>query len=38
MWTTVAQFKWIDAVEVLIAAFVAYQLLLMFRGTRVPQR
>ncbi len=37
MWTTIAQFKWIDAVDVLIVAFVAYQLLLMFKGTRALQ-
>lgn len=37
MWTTIAQFTWIDAVDVLIVAFVAYQLLLMFKGTRALQ-
>jgi hypothetical protein len=38
MRTTVAQFKWIDAVDVLIVAFAAYQLLLMFKGMRALQR
>jgi diadenylate cyclase len=37
MWSTIAQFGWIDAVDVLIMAFVAYQLLLMFKGTRALQ-
>lgn len=37
MWSTIAQFGWIDAVDVLIVAFVAYQLLLMFKGTRALQ-
>ncbi|MDE2179933.1 MAG: diadenylate cyclase CdaA [candidate division NC10 bacterium] len=37
MWSTIVQFGWIDAVDVLIVAFVAYQLLLMFKGTRALQ-
>jgi uncharacterized protein (TIGR00159 family) len=37
MWTTIAQFTWIDIVDVLIVAFVFYQLLLMFKGTRALQ-
>lgn len=37
MWSTIAQFTWIDAVDVLIVAFVVYQLLLMFKGTRALQ-
>ncbi|PWB81600.1 MAG: TIGR00159 family protein [Candidatus Methylomirabilota bacterium] len=37
MWSTVTQFGWVDAVDVLIIAFVAYQLLLMFKGTRALQ-
>lgn len=37
MWSTIAQFRWIDAVDVLIVAFAVYQLLLMFKGTRAPQ-
>lgn len=37
MWSTIAQFRWIDAVDVLIVAFVVYQLLLMFKGTRALQ-
>ncbi len=32
-----AQFLWIDALDVLIVAFVIYQLLLLFRGTRAIQ-
>jgi uncharacterized protein (TIGR00159 family) len=34
MWATMAQFRWIDALDVLIVAFAVYQLLLMFRGTK----
>lgn len=37
MWATIAQFRWIDAVDVLIVAFVIYQLLLMFKGTKAVQ-
>lgn len=37
MWSTIAQFRWVDAVDVLIVAFVAYQLFLMFKGTRALQ-
>jgi uncharacterized protein (TIGR00159 family) len=37
MWATVAQFRWIDAVDVLIVAFAVYQLLLMFKGTKALQ-
>lgn len=37
MWSTILQFGWIDVVDVLIMAFVAYQLLLMFKGTRALQ-
>lgn len=34
---TIAQFRWIDALDVLIVAFAVYQLLLMFRGTKALQ-
>ncbi len=34
MWGTMAQFRWIDALDVLIVAFAVYQLLLMFKGTK----
>ncbi|MGH7369385.1 MAG: diadenylate cyclase CdaA, partial [Candidatus Methylomirabilaceae bacterium] len=34
MWGTIGQFRWIDALDVLIVAFAVYQLLLMFKGTR----
>jgi diadenylate cyclase len=34
MWGTIAQFRWIDGLDVLIVAFTIYQLLLMFRGTK----
>ncbi len=34
MWATIAQFRWIDALDVLIVAVAVYQLLLMFKGTR----
>lgn len=37
MWSTIAQFRWIDAMDVLIVAFAVYQLLLMFRGTKALQ-
>ena len=37
MWATIAQFRWIDALDVLIVAFAVYQLLLMFKGTRALQ-
>lgn len=37
MWGTVAQFRWIDALDVLIVAFAVYQLLLMFKGTKALQ-
>jgi diadenylate cyclase len=37
MWATLAQFRWIDAVDVLIVAFAVYQLLLMFKGTKALQ-
>ena len=37
MWSTTAQFRWIDAVDVLIVAFAVYQLLAMFKGTRALQ-
>jgi diadenylate cyclase len=34
MWGTLGQFRWIDALDVLIVAFAVYQLLLMFKGTK----
>jgi diadenylate cyclase len=34
MWGTIAQFRWIDALDVLIVAFAVYHLLLMFKGTK----
>jgi diadenylate cyclase len=37
MWSTLSQFRWIDAVDVLIVAFAVYQLLLMFKGTKALQ-
>lgn len=37
MWSTLAQFRWMDAVDVLIVAFAVYQLLLMFKGTKALQ-
>lgn len=37
MWTTIAQFTWIDVVDVLIVTFAVYQLFLMFKGTRALQ-
>lgn len=37
MLATIAQFRWIDALDVLIVAFAVYQLLLMFRGTKALQ-
>ncbi len=37
MWATIAQFRWIDALDVLIVAFAVYQLLLMFKGTKALQ-
>ncbi|MGH7412283.1 MAG: diadenylate cyclase CdaA [Candidatus Methylomirabilis sp.] len=37
MWGTVAQFRWIDALDVLIVAFAVYHLLLMFKGTKALQ-
>jgi len=37
MWTTIAQFRSIDALDVLIVAFAVYQLLLMFKGTKALQ-
>ena len=37
MWASIAQFRWIDAVDVVIVAFAVYQLLLMFKGTKAVQ-
>lgn len=37
MWATIAQFRWIDAMDVLIVAFAVYHLLLMFKGTKALQ-
>jgi uncharacterized protein (TIGR00159 family) len=37
MWVTIAQFRWIDAVDVVIVAFAVYQLFLMFKGTKAVQ-
>jgi uncharacterized protein (TIGR00159 family) len=37
MWATIAQFRWIDAVDVVIVAFAVYQLFLMFKGTKAVQ-
>jgi len=37
MWGTIAQFRWIDALDVLIVAFAVYHLLLMFKGTKALQ-
>lgn len=37
MLATIAQFRWIDALDVLIVAFAVYQLLLMFKGTKALQ-
>src|SRR3990172_10724122 len=37
MWSAISQFRWIDAVDVLIVAFAVYQLLLMFKGTKALQ-
>jgi len=34
MWASIAQFRWIDAVDVVIVALAVYQLLLMFKGTK----
>jgi len=37
MWSSIAQFRWIDLVDVLIVAFAVYQLLSMFKGTKALQ-
>jgi uncharacterized protein (TIGR00159 family) len=37
MWGTIVQFRWIDALDVLIVAFAVYHLLLMFKGTKALQ-
>ena len=37
MWATIAQFRGIDALDVLIVAVAVYQLLLMFKGTKALQ-
>lgn len=37
MLATIVQFRWIDALDVLIVAFAVYQLLLMFKGTKALQ-
>ena len=37
MFSLISNFGWIDALDILIVAFCIYQLLLIFRGTRVAQ-
>src|SRR3970040_1901535 len=37
MWASIAQCRWIDAVDVVIVAFAVYQLSLMFKGTKAVQ-